>query len=185
MSVPGSEIVVAVVGIAGTLLSALLTQRSANLIRMRELEQTNRQRAEEREHALLQARLEARRACYASLNAAALDYLTVLSNFSYALEAGNVSDEMRSELDQARRDHRARHADAQMVLSDTVMAAADKASKAAGLIYGTLKRMDGGTPGPDDTIQAIRDGITVLWDHLWVMRRDMRLDVGVGTPGED
>ncbi|MEU1372116.1 hypothetical protein ABZ442_00450 [Streptomyces triculaminicus] len=145
MSVPGSEIVVAVVGIAGTLLSALLTQRSANLIRLRELEQTNRQRAEEREHALLQARLEARRACYASLNAAALDYLTVLSNVSYALEAGNVSDEMRSELDQARRDHRARHADAQMVLSDTVVTPPPRSREGFSL---TLPGVATDQPGP-------------------------------------
>ncbi|SED99877.1 hypothetical protein SAMN05428954_1543 [Streptomyces sp. 2112.3] len=177
-----SEIVVAVMGIGGTLSSALLTQRSANRLRLRELEDASRQRIEDREHATRESRIEARRVCYASLNAAALDYLTVLSNFSYALEAGNVTDEIRSEIDQARRDHRARHADAQMTLSNAVMAAADKMSKTAGQVYGVLKRLDSGNAYPEESIEAARASIREFWDHLWVMRREMREDVGIGAP---
>lgn len=176
-----TEVVVAVVGIGGTLASGLLTQLSANRVRLREVEKAGEQRTQELDRAAREARIEARRVCYASLNAAALDYLTVMDNFSYALEAGRVTDEMRSELYQARRKHRSVHADAQMLLSDTVMAAADRVGKSLGQVYRVLKRLDNGNPEPGEAIATAREGISSLWDHLWVMRRDMRLDLGIGS----
>ncbi|MFC8916892.1 hypothetical protein ACGF5F_15180 [Streptomyces sp. NPDC047821] len=175
-----TEVVVAVVGIGGTLASALLTQLSANRVRLREVEKADEQRTRELDRTAREAGLEARRACYAGLNAAALDYVTVLDNFSYAVEAGRVTDDLRAELYQARRAHRSVHADAQMLLSASVMVAADRVGKSLGQVYRMLKRLDGGTPEAGDDIATARQGMATLWDHLWVMRRDMRRDLGLG-----
>ena len=80
MSPATSVLVIALVGIAGTLASALLTQRSANSSKIRELERVDEQRREDRAYQAEQAAIEARRSCYVALNIAARLYQTTLTN---------------------------------------------------------------------------------------------------------
>lgn len=185
MSGSVSEIAVAVLGIGGTLASALLTQRSADRARARELEHTRLVSRDEREDARRQAQLEARRACYAALNAGTRDYINVMSNFLHSLEAGDVTDELRSELDRARRDHRLRHAEAQMTMSDPVMAAAGTVNRGFGHLYGALKRLDRGIAEQDESTDTVRGEMRELWDALWNMRDVMRVDLGITTPDQE
>ncbi|MFD8543140.1 hypothetical protein [Streptomyces sp. NPDC059649] len=182
MSSSLSEMAVAVLGIGGTLASALLTQRSAHRTRVRELEHAKQLSDEEREYATRRAQLEARRTCYASLNAGARDYTTVMTNFCHALEADKVTDALREDLDQARRAHRSRHAEAQMMLPDTVLAAASEVNRNLGDLYGLLKRLDTGSPAPGESVETARADMERLWDFLWRMRHVMRIDLGITTP---
>ncbi len=180
-----SEIAVAVLGIGGTLTSALLTQRGANRARLRELEHAKQLRDEEREYTARQAQLEARRACYATLNAGCRDYITAMTNFLHALRAHEVTDELRSELDRARRDHRLRHGEAQMMLPDPVMAAASTVNRGLGDLYGLLKRLDKSVAGHGESVDTARESMRGLWDALWRMRHVMRVDLGITAPEQD
>ena len=185
MSSSIGEMTVAVLGIGGTLASALLTQRSADRARVRELEHTRQLSGEEREYATRQAELEARRTCYADLNAGTREYLTVMTNFWHALKAGEVTDELRSDLDRARRDHRLRHAAAQMMVPDAVLAAASTVNRGFGDLYGLLKRLDGGTAEEGENVDAAQEDMRGLLDSLWAMRRVMRVDLGITAPDQD
>ncbi|WP_030410123.1 hypothetical protein [Streptomyces sp. NRRL S-1448] len=185
MSSSISEFAVAVLGIGGTLASALLTQRSADRARARDLEHAKQLQDEEREHATRQAQLEARRTCYAALNAGTRDYITVTTNFLHALQAGEVTEELRWDLDRARRDHRVRHAEAQMVLPDEVLAAASTVNRGLGNLYGLLKRLDGGVAEQGESVAAAREDTRRLWDAMWRMRHVMRSDLGITTPAEE
>ncbi|MGW2598818.1 hypothetical protein [Streptomyces klenkii] len=185
MSSAISQIAVAVPGIGGTLASALLTQRSANRARDRELQHARQLQADEREYADRQAQLEARRTCYAALNAGTRDFINVMTNLLHALERREATGELRSELDRARRDHRLRHAEAQMVLPDAVMAAADTANHRLGDLYGLLIRLDRGATEPGESVEAARESMNGLWDSLWRMRHVMRVDLGITEPGQD
>ncbi|MFF3907849.1 hypothetical protein ACFYZJ_18065 [Streptomyces sp. NPDC001848] len=185
MSSSISEIAVAVLGIGGTLASALLTQRTADRARLRELEHARQLKAEEREYATRQAQLEARRTSYAALNAGTRDYITVMANFWHALKAGEVTDELRSDLDRARRDHRLRHAEAQMMLPDAVMAAASTVNRGFGDLYGLLKRLDRGLAEEGEGLDVAQEDMRRLWDALWELRRVMRADLGITPPEQD
>ncbi|MGW7274561.1 hypothetical protein ACWGH5_29040 [Streptomyces sp. NPDC054864] len=137
-----SQIVIVVLGIGGTLAAAVITQRGADRARARELEYTRQLQQEEREYATRQAQLEARRTCYATLSAGTRDLANVMAKVLHALERGEVTEELRLDLDRARRDHRLRHAEAQMVLPDTVTEAASMANRHLGDLYGLLMRLE-------------------------------------------
>ena len=181
-----SQIVIAVLGIGGTLAAAVITQRGADRARARELRHTLRLQQDEREHATRQARLEARRTCYATLSAGTRDLANVMTNVLHALEEGEVTGELRAELDRARREHRLRHAEAQMVVPDPVAGAASTANRHLGGVYGLVKRLDGGTPRPGEDLATAGEALNALWEPLWRMRHVMRVDLGVtAPPGED
>ncbi|MFF7472775.1 hypothetical protein [Streptomyces sp. NPDC008092] len=184
MSSSISQIMVVILGIGGTLASALLTQRSANRARDRELQHARQLQADEREYVTRQAQLEARRTCYAALNAGTRDVVNVMTKLVHALDRDEVTEELRAELDRSRRDHRLRHAEAQMVLPDAVMAAASTANRHFGDLYGLLMRLDRGIAEPGESVEAAREGMNRLWDSLWKMRHTMRVDLGITPPDQ-
>ncbi|MGW6061654.1 hypothetical protein [Streptomyces sp. NPDC055189] len=174
-----SQIVIAVLGIGGTLAAAVITQRSADRARARELEHTRQLQQDEREYNTRQGQLEARRTCYATLSAGTRDLANVMTKVLHALESHEVTEELRSDLERARREHRMRHAEAQMVLPDTVAEAASTANRHLGNLYGLLMRLDGGTARPGENLASARQSMDQLWDPLWGMRRIMRADLGI------
>ncbi|MEV1085635.1 hypothetical protein AB0I98_46755 [Streptomyces sp. NPDC050211] len=180
-----SQIVIAVLGIGGTLAAAVITQRGADHARARELEHTRQLQQDEREYATRLAQLEAQRTCYATLSAGTRDLANVMTKVLHALERGEVTEKLRSDLDRARREHRLRHAEAQMVLPDTVAEAAGTANGRLGDLYGLLTRLDGGTAQRGEDLEAARESMDKLWDPLWRMRHVMRVDLGITAPDQD
>ncbi|MGW2722659.1 hypothetical protein [Streptomyces sp. NPDC001492] len=180
-----SQIVIAVIGVGGTLAAAVITQRGADRARARELEHTRQLQEDEREYATRQAQFEARRTCYATLSAGSRDLANVMTQVIHALERGEVTKELRSDLDRARRDHRLRHAEAQMVLPDGVAEEASTANRHLGELYGLLMRLDGGTAREGESLDTARESFDKLWDPLWRMRHVMRIDLGITAPDQD
>lgn len=179
-----SQIVIAVLGIGGTLAAAVITQRGADRARARELEHSRQLQQDEREYATRQAHLEARRACYATLSAGTRDLANVMTKVLHALESGETTQDLRSDLDRARREHRMRHAEAQMVLPDIAAEAASTANRHLGDLYGLLMRLDGGTTRQGEDLDAARESLNQLWEPLWSMRHIMRVDLGITEPGQ-
>ncbi|WP_461711884.1 hypothetical protein [Streptomyces sp. DSM 41013] len=179
MSPSTSALVIALVGIVGTLASALLTQRSANNNKMRELERADQQRREERAYQTEQATIESRRACYVGLNIAARLYQTALTNYLVAIRSGAVTDDIRADVDEMRRDHRARHAEAQMLVPDTVLVAAGTVNGHLSNLYGILRRIDIDEPEQGETIEAAAEVRRDTWEVISEMRIVMRRDLGI------
>ncbi|MFV0131800.1 hypothetical protein ACLGIH_00675 [Streptomyces sp. HMX87] len=95
-----------------------------------------------------------------------------------------MTDELRSDLDRARREHRLRHAEAQMELPDTVAETANTANRHLGDLYGLLMRLDGGTAQRAENLQAARESLDKLWDPLWRVRHVMRVGLGITAPDQ-
>ncbi|MFD6876253.1 MULTISPECIES: hypothetical protein [unclassified Streptomyces] len=161
---------VAVVGVVGTLLSALLTQRAAERGRERQQEQADESR---------ERRAEAveRRACYVALNTACRQYLAALTDLLHALGREGELPAVRRRLTEARDLHREVYAEAQMRLPDGMLGIAGGVAHALGTVYGSLRRLDDGVPRPGDV--AAQGDIDALWDLLREMRHRMRTDLGV------
>lgn len=175
------SLIIAFLGIAGTLTSGLMTQRLAEKAKAAELAHAERQRIDERRYEAERAAVEAMRACYVTVITAALDYHSELNNFWYALRADRVTEELRSRLDDARREQRARHSEAQMRVPDDVIVTADGVSRGLNRTYGVLKRLDGGVPPrwEGESLEQAHDQIVETWNHLTDMRRIMRRSLGV------
>ncbi|MFE9632006.1 hypothetical protein [Streptomyces sp. NPDC006463] len=163
---------VAVVGVVGTLLSALLTQRAADRSRQRE-----RQRAEE----VWERRSEAQElwSCYVALNTSGRHYLAALTDQLHALGDAAQAPHVRQRLTGARDHHREVYAEAQMRLPELVLDHASAVSHGLGAVYGMVRRLDDGVPRPGDSPAAAHEGIEALWARLREMRREMRADLGV------
>ncbi|MFJ3514520.1 hypothetical protein [Streptomyces sp. NPDC090131] len=179
--------VIAFLGIAGTLLSGVMTQRLADKAKIKELNHSERQRAEERQYETKRAVEEGIRTCYVMLNTASLDYHSELNNFWYALGAGGITDDSRSRLDAARREHRARYSEAQMRIPDEVLAPADDVHRRLSRMYGVLKRLDGGIPPrrEGESLEQAHVQIVECWDRLSEMRQAMRQSLGLSLTQPD
>lgn len=174
-------LVIAFLGIVGTLVSGLMTQRLAEKVKARELDRSERQRADERQYETKRVTEEALRACYVMLTTASLDYHSELNNFWYALRDDSVTDDQRSRLDDARREHRARYSDAEMRVPDDVLTTVDEVYRGLNRMYGVLKRLDAGIPPhrEGESLEQVHTQIVAFWDQLSEMRRIMRWSIGV------
>ncbi|MFE5484034.1 hypothetical protein [Streptomyces sp. NPDC056527] len=177
-------LVIAFLGIVGTLASGLMTQRLAEKAKSKERDHSERQRAEERRYEATRATVTAVRACYVALYTASLDYHSELNHFWHALRAGRVTDDSRERLDDARREHRARYSEAQLRAPDDVLATVDLVHRGLNRMYGVLKRLDGGIPqhGEEEFLE-VHTQIMAFWDQLSEMRRVMRRSIGVPPDG--
>ena len=162
---------VAVVGVVGTLLSALLTQRAAERSRRHEHERSELARARKRQVA-------ERLSCYVALNTAARQYLAALTDQLHALSRAEDPRAVRQRLTEARDVHRDVYAEAQMRLPDPVLDLAGEATRALGTLYGRLRRLDDGVARPGDSLDAAQEEIDALWERLRELRREMRADLG-------
>ncbi|MFJ2645473.1 hypothetical protein ACIO1C_01840 [Streptomyces sp. NPDC087420] len=166
-----TTLVAAAVGVVGTLLSALLTQRAADRGRQREADRDARLR-ERRSHD------NARRAVYVTLNTAARQYLAALTDHLHALRRAADTEEAHRRLVEARDLHREVHAEVQLLVPDALLEAAGEVSHALNGLYGMVRRLDGGVPRPGDSLDSAQAAIDELWTRLRELRARMRAELG-------
>lgn len=167
-----SALLAAVVGIVGTLMSALLTQRAADRSRQRELARAGE---------VWDRRAEAQGlwSCYVALNTSGRHYLAALTDQLCALGREAELPSARQRLTAARDQHREVYAEAQMRLPDRVLDHAGAVSHGLGAVFGMVRRLDDGLQRPGDSSEAAHEEIEALWARLREMRREMRADLGV------
>ncbi len=187
-----TALLVAVVGVVGTLGASLLTQSRADRTKRMEMEAAAEQRREERDHAeaLLQAErarnraeesIALRRACYITLNTTARQYLTAQVDFMHALRNGTGIEAALEQLEARRTTLRESYAEAQMIVPLQVMAVAGATSRRLNAGYGRLKQIAASTPYNQEDLDTFETGIEQSWALLSEMRQQMRFDLGVDT----
>lgn len=191
-----TTLLVAVVGVIGTLGGALLTQNRADRMKRMELAQAAVQRLEDRQHADLRRETEraeareheaaaARRACFISLNTAARQYLTALTNHVHALLRGAAMEASGDWLEARRLAHRDSYAAAQMIVPSEVLHAASTVNRKLDTAYGKVKRIETSTADSTDLLHAVQEDLSEVWVCLREMRRQMRLDLGIDSVSTD
>ncbi|MFE4051883.1 hypothetical protein [Streptomyces sp. YIM B13518] len=184
-------LLIAVVGVAGTLGAALLTQNRADRTKRMELQAAAEQRREERGHAeeLLRAEqarqeqresLERRRTCYITLNTASRQYLTSMTNYLYALQRGEDVDTSLKELEACRLAYRDSYAESQMVVPDAVLRSSGTAKKRLNSAYGKLRKFGAAPAAYADELAALEGELhDEVWPYLGALKQSMRADLGV------
>ena len=187
-----TALLVAVVGVVGTLGASLLTQRRADRTKRMEMQAAAEQRREERDHA--EAMLETerarhraeesialRRTCYIMLNTAARQYLTAQVDFMHALRNDAGVEAALEQLEARRTTLRESYAEAQMIVPRQVMAGAGAASRRLNAGYGRLKQIAASTPYNQENLNTFEAGVEQSRALLSEMRQQMRFDLGVDT----
>ncbi|MET9934221.1 MULTISPECIES: hypothetical protein [unclassified Streptomyces] len=165
-------VLIAVVGVAGTLGAALLTQRGADRTKRRELA-LSRSIQEAREDR------ELRRQSYTDLHREARQLATALSRHLYVMRDRKVEDEEVRVLEEAKDAQRNRWSEAIMIAPGAVLAAAGEVNDELTRVYGQVKRLEQGNPRPGETLQTAAEAQQALWARIHAMSDAMRHDLGV------
>ncbi len=160
--------VTAVVGVLGTLLAPLVARWAAKRQRAEELGAEERRRL-----------FEDRRAAYTAMNRASRHLHTMLKDALHRLRDGVYSDEDRAAVEEARRDHRDRYAEAQMIVPEAVLVASREVNAVLSEVDATAKRIDRSRARDGETPEEALVALKAAEPKLTVMRRIMREDLGV------
>jgi hypothetical protein len=183
MSTDLTAVVVAVVGVAGTLSSPVLAQRLNMRSKQQELDSERQQRLDEREADRRQSNLRERREAYIGMNAAARAFRQALKNAVFDSSSDSIA-----ELERARVAFAGRYAEGQLIAPDPVLEVAGSVSAELASVYGKVKRLSGlgsGIVDPDIERQAILADLDgAVRGVIQRLRHVMRVDLGVATPGE-
>ncbi|MET7543378.1 hypothetical protein [Streptomyces sp. NPDC005349] len=167
-----SSVIIAVAGVAGTLGGSLLTQRGSERAKRREIELI-------RDHEEIRENLSLRRTCYAELNRDARQFTTALNRHLHVMRDRDAEDADSDALDEAKNAHRDRYSEAQMIAPEEVLIRASAVNQALSRVYGQVKRLERGAPGPGETMETAAQAQSEVWDMLRTMRTAMRHDLGV------
>ena len=169
-----TALVVAVVGVAGTLFAALLTQRSYANAKQLELKEQHEQREDEKRR----ANVKERRECYIALNSAARVYRRAMKDTLYR------HDTPSTDLEGARREFELRMSEEQLTAHAAVLAVAHSVSGSLADAFGRIMKYEAKLAGADeihpDERQTLVDELDgPVADGLRQLRKVMREDLGV------
>ncbi|MFE5327199.1 hypothetical protein ACFRCG_12520 [Embleya sp. NPDC056575] len=173
------SLVVAVVGVVGTLAAGIFAQRSAMKTKVVELRHAERIHVDTEAANARRAYLEARRQAYGDLNQALRDKYTHLLHHlrvlrgNRAVEASHVQVE-----DESERELRATYAKAQMVAADDVLERVGPLVARLYLVHRVLRQHDTGET-PEEDLDALKKHLDRASEALYEVRQAMRRDLGV------
>lgn len=178
MSATVLALIVAVVGVLGTLTSAAVTQVLSLHAKRVELEEKRQQRRDELTEEQRRTEYMDRRDSCIAVNMAARRFRQALKNCLF-----EGTNEKADELEQARQEFTSRYGEAQMILPDAVLKEASIASGSLAEAYGKVKAIRW-RPGGNGLSAAEREKIERLLDEgvgsaLRQLRHAMRVDLGV------
>ncbi|MFI8100164.1 hypothetical protein [Streptomyces sp. NPDC086023] len=171
----------ATVGVIGTLLAPVLSQR---LLARAQADQFDRQQRTAEDQWIRERRVaehDRRRDSYVAANAAYRRFRIQLMNHLWLVHQGEAGPEDRQELEAARQGHHAAFSEAQMTASDAVVAELDSLTSAMAELYARTMRLAEGNPVPGGSFQEIHDALQDLWERGLALRGTMRADLGVGA----
>ncbi|MFJ6010736.1 hypothetical protein [Streptomyces sp. NPDC092952] len=168
MTVAVTAMITAVVGVLGTLLAPVLSQRMIA-----------RQRADETRLADERGRFEERRAQYTAMNRASRQFHTLLKDALHRIRDGVYTEQERTQLEEARLDHRDRYAEAQMIVPERILEASREVNRVLAAGDATVKRLDRGLAREGENVEQALLGLKAADTHLTALRRLMRQDLGV------
>lgn len=179
MSSATISVIIAIVGVGGTLASAVITQVLAQRTESQRADREERIRAAEQRASEDQRKIDQPRTCYVQLNAHDRHYRDAMLAYAYALKSGSAEAEA-ADVSSARRAQRDTRAEAQLVASDAVLQIESHVNAQLTVAYKRLMRLAG--QSDSDARQAelsqvikLLDSITAQQGHV---RALMRLEVG-------
>jgi len=173
-------IIVAVVGVLGTLLSPFVSTWLTLKNRRLDYDFNRRDKEAERSHDDMRATFVERRNCYIALNTAARENHAAIRVKSHSLESSGSSLEVDKALAEARREYRLRYGEGQMMIPDNILQLASRINGILADSYGMMKRIEEGTGQEGENPDAVRRLLDTAWEPLREIRAEMRNDLGVG-----
>ncbi|MCY0925549.1 hypothetical protein OTB20_04885 [Streptomyces sp. H27-H1] len=169
----------AVVGVTGTLLATVVSQRMLARVQAAQFDREQRDAHTRwlRDQELTE--LSRRRDCYTAANAAYRRYRIALMNFLWAVHRAQATPADRAVVEEARGGHHAAFAEAQMIASADVLAELDRMTKIIAGAHARTMRLAEGIPEPDGSFEEIHAELLTITQRWVGMRGAMRSDLGL------
>ncbi|MFD5876577.1 hypothetical protein [Streptomyces sp. NPDC060322] len=179
MSTGVIALLVAVVGVAGTLLAPITTAWVSSRSRRQEFELQERSDRAKRHIDAAETYLERRREIYVALNSGARRYRFRILEDLYALRSGTGPDPAT---EAARIEFQDTYAQAQMLVPDDVLRACQTVRVALAEARKLLEALDGDSARDQQKWQEAHTFLLQMWDAIGEMQLAMRRDLGITAP---
>ena len=179
MSGATGALIIAIVGVVGTLSSPIVTQRLSSRARREEFEALRIQRQEEYQRERERAVLSDKRACYIAMIATSRRYRVELMNYLHMVDRGEIDHASQESLEDIRRAYIASYAELQMTATSGVMEAVEPVTHGLSKAYRATKHLEHGEPESDGSFEEIREFLLQLWEQWRHLRNAMRNDLKV------
>lgn len=163
-------LVLALVGVLGTLSASIVTQVLSARNQSRAIDSRARH-----EHEL--AEQSTKRSCYIAMFANSRRYRVELMNYLYAVQAKAVNEAARADLEEARRAYSTSVAETELTAGAAVIAAINSIDRVLSPSFARIKILERDNPQPSSSFEEIRTALGTFWD-LWpslqhAMRREL------------
>ncbi len=172
-------VVIAAVGVLGTLAGTIVSQILSARARRADFEMQRSQKQEEYIRQRQEADLANKRSCYISVMATSRRYRVTLMNYLRMAKEEAVNSDAQSELENARRSYVDALAEVHLVATLKVLSTIDPLGGGLSKAYHAIKHLESGEPDLDGSFEEINQFLNKLWDQWRHMRDAMRQDLGI------
>jgi type II secretory pathway pseudopilin PulG len=179
VNTPTTALVIAIVGVLGTLLAPIVSQTLSARARREEFEQQRTTQLEKYARQQNEELMAAKRSCYLGLFTAFRHYRVELMSYLHAVNRKDVDESARARLQEARHAVMASVSETQLSGSLVVMETLRPLREANTKIYEAIKSLEEGQP-EGLSFEEIREFMLTVWGEEWPHIVDtVRADLGV------
>jgi len=179
MSAGTDAIMIAAVGVLGTLAAPIVTQRLAARARREDFELQGAEREESRRHEQSQLDRSTKRSSYVGFLASGRRFRHEITNYLYTAKRDELDNVARTELEEARRAYVLSYAEVQIAASRSVLALTEPFNLGLANAYRIAKHLGDDEPEPGESLEGAEQFLQDLWTSWDDMRQAMRDDLGI------
>jgi hypothetical protein len=174
-----SALIIAIVGVLGTLSAAIVSQILSARARREEVKLQSSQQESQYKREQQQKVLEDKRRCYITMITAARRYRLELMSYLYLVNRRAVDNDAALKLEEARLAFNTSIAEAQLTGTKPVRDALEPIRKGMSGSYASIKDLENNSPELNSSFAEIRAYLLELWDEWPRLHETMRDDLGV------
>jgi hypothetical protein len=172
-----NALVIAAVGVLGTLSASIVTQISSARTQLRTFEMQGSSRKEEYCREQEQVVLSIKRSCYIGMMANSRRYRLELMNYLYAVKSQTVSDSVIAELEEARRAYSTSVSETELTADAAVLTVINSIDEALSDSFQSIKEHERAQARTDNSFAEIIDTLKKFWDLWPLMQQAMRREL--------
>lgn len=179
MAASVTALILAIVGVLGTLSASIVAQRLSARARREELELQRLHRSEDYDRERQESVLTQKRDCYISVTSSSRRYRVELMNYLFAVKNETANDKSNQRLEDARIAFSISFAEAELTASLPVLEAARSLRNGLSEGYQAIRRLEEESSNSRDSYDEVEKFLLRLWDQWHPLHTAMRADLGV------
>jgi hypothetical protein len=180
MTASSTALVIAIVGVCGTLFAPIVSQTLSRRARREAFELQRKQRAEEYERDHQKESLAEKRNCYLSAMLTARGYRQELMNHLYVINRDRTIGVSSDQLEDARHAYNSSTAELRLTGTKPVIDAMEPIRVRLARSYEGIKNLEEGRPELGQSFDELKKSLLMIWDDEWpAMVAAMRADLGI------